>query len=151
MWDVPTSYWILPKDIKQLLIDITYRTSISSRMNYAWYPSRCMFQLSIISFPLQKSCLVPNKNTLNWCVDSVDGVTVLRKNCRQSRNGKRSCYNSIFDIKDSFITTWTEMSIWERITDVLLFTSNLWPNQWSHRLQRGTKWKIWTLSFRWYP
>ena len=68
-------------------------------MNYAWYPSRCMFQLSIISFPLQKSRLVPNnKNTLNWCVDSVDGVTVLRKNCRQSRNGKRSCYNSIFDI-----------------------------------------------------
>ena len=28
-------------------------------------------------------------------------------------------------LKDSFITTWTEMSIWGRITDVLLFTSNL--------------------------
>ena len=38
-----------------------------------------------------------------------------------------------------------------RITDVLLFTSNLWPNQWSHRLLLGTKWKIWTLSFHWYP
>ena len=36
-----------------------------------------------------------------------------------------------------------------RISPVLRAT--LWPNQWSHRLLLGIKWKIWTLSFHWYP
>ena len=36
-----------------------------------------------------------------------------------------------------------------RMSPVLRAT--LWPNQWSHRLLLGIKWKIWTLSFHWYP
>ena len=32
-----------------------------------------------------------------------------------------------------------------------MFRAILWPNQWSHRVLLGIKWKIWTLSFHWYP
>ena len=32
-----------------------------------------------------------------------------------------------------------------------IFRATLWPNQWSHRGLLGIKWKIWTLSFHWYP
>ena len=31
-----------------------------------------------------------------------------------------------------------------------IFRAILWPNQWSHRVLLGIKWKIWTLSFHWY-
>ena len=33
----------------------------------------------------------------------------------------------------------------------LVLRATLWPNQWSHRLLQGLKWKIWRLSFHWYP
>ena len=32
-----------------------------------------------------------------------------------------------------------------------VFRASLWPDQWSHRVPRGIKWKVWTLSFNWYP
>ena len=38
-----------------------------------------------------------------------------------------------------------------RITEGRLFRSYSWPNQWSHRVPIGTKWKIRTLSFYGYP
>ena len=41
------------------------------------------------------------------------------------------------------------MNFWGRITEGRLFQSHLWPNQWSHRVPIGTKWKIWIWSFQW--
>ena len=32
-----------------------------------------------------------------------------------------------------------------------VFRASLWPDQWSHNVPLGTKWKIWTLSFYGYP
>ena len=32
-----------------------------------------------------------------------------------------------------------------------VFRASLWPNQWSYSVPLGIKWKIWTLSFHWYP
>ena len=32
-----------------------------------------------------------------------------------------------------------------------VFRASLWPDQWSHSVPLGIKWKIWTLSFHWYP
>ena len=32
-----------------------------------------------------------------------------------------------------------------------VFRASLWPDQWSHRVPLGIKWKVWTLSFNWYP
>ena len=50
-----------------------------------------------------------------------------------------------------FILTWTEMSLWRCITGVRLFLGYLWPNQWSHQVLIGVKWKIWIRSFQRYP
>ena len=32
-----------------------------------------------------------------------------------------------------------------------VFRASLWPDQWSYSVPLGIKWKIWTLSFHWYP
>ena len=32
-----------------------------------------------------------------------------------------------------------------------VFRASLWPDQWSHRVPLRIKWKVWTLSFNWYP
>ena len=32
-----------------------------------------------------------------------------------------------------------------------ILRATLWPNYWSHRVLLGVKWKVWTLSFHWYP
>ena len=32
-----------------------------------------------------------------------------------------------------------------------VFRASLWPDQWSHRVPLGIKWKVWTLSFHWCP